>query len=589
MDNYKICGCFSRKFKKEELNPPMDIIESFKSYVESGTYMAPEQLQKFMVEVQGETMATVADAEKIVEDIMRLKHPHISIFSTIIRKSLSIDDFFFYLFSVDLNPPIKSQVYQAMTSPLSHYFIYTGHNSYLTGNQLSSDCSDIPIIQALQRGVRVIELDLWPTPSKEDVHVLHGKTLTNPVELVKCLKAIKNDAFSASPYPVILTLEDHLNPKLQAIVAQMITRELGDMLFYPEKEISQDFPSPEELKYKVIISTKPPKEYLSAEVSINEGKESQKEQPSSEVEQTSIDNNEINDDKLKENVDADVYEDEYISEYDAMHEEPPAYKNLITIPGIKRGKLKESLKVDTNKLSRLSLNEQILAKAITSYGTDIVRYTQKNILRIYPKATRVDSSNYQPLVGWMHGAQMVAFNMQGYGKPLWLMQGLFRANGGCGYVKKPDFLLNLSPDNQVFDPKADLPIKITLKVKVYMGVGWDVDFKRTHFDFYSPPDFYVRVGIAGAPKDETMKKTKVIENRWIPAWDEDFSFPLTIPELALLRVEAHEHDTSEKDDFAGQTCLPVSELKPGFHAVPLYNFEGDKYTSVKLLMKFMFV
>ena len=34
------------------------------------------------------------------------------------------------------------------------------------------------------------------------------------------------------------------------------------------------------------------------------------------------------------------------------------------------------------------------------------------MLRIYPKGTRVDSSNYSSLIGWMHGAQMVAFNMQ---------------------------------------------------------------------------------------------------------------------------------------------------------------------------------
>ncbi|KAL5577712.1 hypothetical protein UlMin_019411 [Ulmus minor] len=34
------------------------------------------------------------------------------------------------------------------------------------------------------------------------------------------------------------------------------------------------------------------------------------------------------------------------------------------------------------------------------------------------------------------------------------MYGMFRANGGCGYVKKPEFLMKLGPDYKVFDPKT---------------------------------------------------------------------------------------------------------------------------------------
>ena len=40
------------------------------------------------------------------------------------------------------------------------------------------------------------------------------------------------------------------------------------------------------------------------------------------------------------------------------------------------------------------------------------------------------------------------------------MQGMFRANGGCGYVKKPDFMLR----NEPFGPKIRTPVKKILTV-----------------------------------------------------------------------------------------------------------------------------
>lgn len=51
------------------------------------------------------------------------------------------------------------------------------------------------------------------------------RTLTSPVKLVNCLNSIKENAFCASSYPVIITLEDHLTPDLQAKVAEVIIIE----------------------------------------------------------------------------------------------------------------------------------------------------------------------------------------------------------------------------------------------------------------------------------------------------------------------------------------------------------------------------
>lgn len=75
-----------------------------------------------------------------------------------------------------------------------------------------------------------------------------------------------------------------------------------------------------------------------------------------------------------------------------------------------------------------------------------------------------------------------------------------------------------------------------------------------------------------------------IEDQWVPLWNEEFEFQLTVPELALLRIEVRDYNMSRRHDFGGQTCLPISELQGGIRAIPLYNKKGEKYKYVKLLM-----
>ncbi|EFH42542.1 ATPLC1 [Arabidopsis lyrata subsp. lyrata] len=557
-ESFKVCFCCVRSFKVKSSEPPEEIKNLFHDYSQDDRMSADEML-RFVIQVQGETHADI----NYVKDIFhRLKHH--GVFHP---RGIHLEGFYRYLLSDFNSPlPVTSEVWQDMNQPLSHYFLYTGHNSYLTGNQLNSNSSIEPIVKALRKGVRVIELDLWPNSSGKEAEVRHGGTLTSCEDLQKCLNAVKENAFQVSAYPVVLTLEDHLTPNLQKKVAKMVSKTFGGSLFQCTDEYTECFPSPESLKNKILISTKPPKEYL----------------------QTQVSQGSTTDESIKAKKIADA--EEQVQEED---EESVAieYRDLISIhAGNRKGGLKNCLNGDPNRVIRLSMSEQWLETLAKTRGSDLVKFTQRNLLRIFPKTTRFDSSNYDPLVGWIHGAQMVAFNMQSHGRYLWMMQGMFKANGGCGYVKKPDVLLSNGPGGEIFDPCSQkLPIKTTLKVKIYTGEGWNMDFPLDHFDRYSPPDFYAkaRVGIAGVPLDTASYRTEIDTDEWFPIWDKEFEFPLRVPELAILCITVKDYDSNTQNDFAGQTCLPLSEVRPGIRAVRLHDRAGEVYKHVRLLMRFV--
>ena len=85
--------------------------------------------------------------------------------------------------------------------------------------------------------------------------------------------------------------------------------------------------------------------------------------------------------------------------------------------------------------------------------------TERQLVRTYPKGTRVDSSNYDPLVMWRCGIQMVALNYQYPDTYMHLNQGFFRLNGGCGYILKPAVMRREDPSggSTPFDPEMQTP------------------------------------------------------------------------------------------------------------------------------------
>ncbi|XP_055354504.1 LOW QUALITY PROTEIN: 1-phosphatidylinositol 4,5-bisphosphate phosphodiesterase gamma-1-like [Paramacrobiotus metropolitanus] len=148
------------------------------------------------------------------------------------------------------------RIYQDMDQPLTCYWINSSHNTYLTGNSLTSDSEAAAYARCLRMGCRCIELDTFDGPNNE-TWIYHGGTLTSRVRFYDVVECIRDHAFISSDYPVILSIEDHCSLLQQRRMAHIFRSVLGDLLLTeaidPEE---RQMPSPNQLKRKIIIKHK---------------------------------------------------------------------------------------------------------------------------------------------------------------------------------------------------------------------------------------------------------------------------------------------------------------------------------------------
>lgn len=147
------------------------------------------------------------------------------------RGQFSLDGFLRYLMSEDNNimAATKIDLNDDMDQPLAHYFINSSHNTYLTGHQLTGKSSVEMYRQSLLAGCRCVELDFWNGRTEEPV-IVHGYTFVPEISAKEVLEAIAESAFKTSEYPVILSFENHCNPRQQAKIANYCRDIFGEML-----------------------------------------------------------------------------------------------------------------------------------------------------------------------------------------------------------------------------------------------------------------------------------------------------------------------------------------------------------------------
>jgi hypothetical protein len=545
------------------------------------------------------------------------------------------DDVWELLLSLDTDlayDPKKTMLCQDnMNQPLSNYWISSSHNTYLDGPQVRGTSSSEQYVKVLKTGCRCIEIDCWDGAQGDPI-VTHGYALCTEVPLVDVMRACKEHAFDRTDYPLIISIEMRCRHQWERC-GEIFREVLGDLILDAPAEHDDNQPciSPYDARGKIIIKSKTlkkgkrdgevadeddPKDdcssfdqsvEISSAISINQIETGPAQEPvQGPIQNTSnllsskpvqgpihihmnhmksVDSGAQDGSQSIQHVDKDTRKSypsprQYFrgrrgstsrSNTNGIMKSP--YNDVCYLHGLK---FKEEIHLlqGTGRIPRdvSSFTSKKFDALVLKHDGGLKKYHQTNLSRTYPPGTYVWSENYDPLVPWLQGVQMVALNYQTYDKGLLLNEGMFRhQNGGVGYVLKPQ---SMRGSSRSFWDEHHGGLGIGLRIisahgimslEEYSSENWRQTQRRNS---KTSESCILRIGLEGSPGDFKIVDTKggFLSSKNNFLWDETFEFIVTqAPEFAMLTVEV-----LLSDKIVAASAHPVQVLRTGVGVLPLW-------------------
>uniref|UniRef100_S4RGQ1 Phosphoinositide phospholipase C n=1 Tax=Petromyzon marinus TaxID=7757 RepID=S4RGQ1_PETMA len=405
----------------------------------------------------------------------------------------------------DAVDPAHGSVHQDMGLPLTRYCIASSHNTYLTGDQVTSRACADSYASVLRAGCRCVEVDSWDGPDGEPM-VTHGRTLTTRIPFQDVLAVYRRPLLHPQPvYPVIVSLENHCSLAQQDKMAHYLQSILGDLLLLPSDLPTADaqWPSPQSLMGKILLKVR----HRCADLRDGIRLPLSTPQPTACPPATTTPSH---------------------SGTRALSGHMQYHSLQWNWPIIPMQNTAEKNKVRVYTCIHSVPLRVNTARDVRDLGSDLVRF---------------------PFIP-------VSLNYQTEGRPMQLNRAKFAANGNCGYVLKPAEMC--TGERYSFQ---------TSLLDVWLGV--QVAGYSTRIPVKGIIDPYVEVEVVGLPVDSAVRRTRVVDdNGFQPLWDETLVFIIHMPELAMVRFVVWDDDPIGRN-FIGQKTIALSSILPGYRHVRL--------------------